>query len=123
MMAFRIALFIMIFSATLGYVQETGLFSYQHGAVNSVTASDIMSETPNIVNYTSKTVDIYIFGDFLRVLNTLAILIKSALLPVYMLEGFGIPHTIAVLINLLCAAFYAMAVLQVLGNRSERLMR
>lgn len=121
MMALRIALLMMAINGSLGWVVSTGILDYST-AVNNVDPNTIRANTPDL-NYSSQTVTTYIFGDFLRILPTLKVIIENAIIPYSMLTSFYVPVAFAALITLICWVFYAMAVIQILGNRSERLYR
>ena len=78
MMALRIAILMMAVNGSLGWIVSTGILDYST-SVNNVDSATIQAATPEL-NYSSQTVTTYIFGDFLRILPTLRVIIQSAII-------------------------------------------
>jgi hypothetical protein len=120
MMAFRIALFLLILNGTFAYLTDTGLFDYQRSTLD-IGADEIKTDLPDTNVYSQSTITTFIFGDFPRMIGLFVkILGYSTILLPLMLLNVGLPNSIVGLITLVVWVFYAVGAIEFIANRNLR---
>ena len=122
MMALRIGILLLCFNTGIAYLVSTGVYDFSTDT-QTHSYTEINNSMPSL-DYSSQTIGQYVFGDFLHTLSAFITIVgySTLLLPV-MLSKFNLPSLFVVLFTLLTWAFYGLAIVQFLANRSERLYR